>query len=175
MSLRVSTPDAKVTASREPMSKSRSPSALLFAGGDGVAAMGRRPAARREFHSPHTPRGAFREGGGLAVLRLIVRGLPHGVVAPCPEKKRRPAGPTQIVLTGPRTHLLAGQHTSRPARLAPAATREIGGRHAEKEQRTATNQAAWCNMWERSGSLRQFSLWLSAPPQEGFAGRFGPN
>ena len=36
---------------KEPLNKSRSPSAPLFAGGDGVAAMGRRP-AEQVFHSP---------------------------------------------------------------------------------------------------------------------------
>ena len=39
--------------SREPLNKSRSPSASLFAGGDGVAAKGRRPAEQRAFHGPH--------------------------------------------------------------------------------------------------------------------------
>ncbi len=38
--------------SREPLNQSRSPSAPLFAGGDGVAAMPRRAAARRGFRSP---------------------------------------------------------------------------------------------------------------------------
>ncbi len=69
---------------REPLNKSRSPSAPLFAGGAGVAAKGRRPA--EQGHSTvRAPRGALREGlkGALAVLRLIVWDLPHGFAAPC--------------------------------------------------------------------------------------------
>ena len=57
---------------RQPVNESRSPSAPLFAGGDGAVAMGRRPAAQRELHSPHAagrpsvgPRGAC----GVAALR----------------------------------------------------------------------------------------------------------
>ena len=46
---------------REPLNKSRSPSAPLLAGGDGVAAMARRAAARRGLRSPHA---AGRPSGG---------------------------------------------------------------------------------------------------------------
>ena len=48
-------------AAREPLNKSRSPSAPLFAAADGVAAMEEQPAARRGFHSPPV---AGRPSGG---------------------------------------------------------------------------------------------------------------
>ena len=71
-------------ATREPLNKSRSPSAPLSAAGDGVAAMEGDP-QRRGDCAVRAPRSALREGlkGALAVLRLIVWCLPHGFAAPC--------------------------------------------------------------------------------------------
>ena len=63
----------KAWTSREPLNKSRSPSAPLFAGGDGVAAMAGQPAARRGFRSPCA---AGRPSGGPA-------GRAGCVAAPC--------------------------------------------------------------------------------------------
>ncbi len=77
---------------REPLSKRRLPSAPLFASEDGVAATGRRPAARRGLHSPPAP-GAPREGRkgayGVAAHRVA---LPHGLAAPCHHAPKTPLG-----------------------------------------------------------------------------------
>ncbi len=58
---------------KEPLNKSRSPSAPPFAGGDGVAAMGSQAAARRGFRSPHA---AGRPSGGPK--QSARRGAPFG-------------------------------------------------------------------------------------------------
>ena len=86
-SLRVSAPDAGVTTPREPLNESRSPSAPLFAGGDGVAVMGRQPAARRGLRSP---RAAGRPSGGP-------KGRAACVAAPCvgPATRLRRALPSR--------------------------------------------------------------------------------
>ena len=69
----------------EPLNKSRSPSAPLFAGGDGVAAMAGQPAARRGFRSPCAagrPSGGPKGRAGCVAAHCVV-GKPHGFPAPC--------------------------------------------------------------------------------------------
>ena len=125
---------------REPVNKSRSPSAPLFAGGTGAAPMGRQSVARRRFRSP--PAAGCLSGGlkGCAgsvasqAAPIKARGARFGRRQTSDEQRRvaRPWGATRRAgSVFPRTALLPAHVTLATPRPLHLARRKKGSRQGQ--------------------------------------------